>query len=509
MKTGEPRAALSTVRDDPGLLMDNAEGQAIYMLDSDGRVTLWNRGAQRLTGWSEAEAVGQHIGMFYPSEVAAEGKPDADLARALCFGQVETEDWRQRKDGSRFLASIIVTALYDDRQQLRGFAKVVSDITQRRAAEEALRASESHLRSILLTAPDAMIVIDEAGVILSFSAAAERLFGYAQAEVVGGNISLLMSPQEQQRHGGFISRYLQTGGKRVIGVSRQLLAQHRDGSPIPVELTVGEAQGDHGRIFTGFMRDMTERRRAEERVAALQSELIHVSRISAMGAMASTLAHELNQPITAVVNYVEGVRSLMQVPDAQDFPQICDALDAAARESLRAGDIVRHLRDFIARGEVDKTVEPLPDLIHESAEFGLMDAREEGIDVRFDLDAAASPVLVDRVQIQQVLINLMRNAVEAMRNCAERRLTITSRLDQPGFVRVSIADTGGGVPEEIAQQLFSAFISTKSRGMGLGLSICRTIIEANGGRISMEPGRGGGAIFHFTLIHAQTEDQDA
>lgn len=508
MKTGEPSAAINAGTGDLGLLLDSIEDQAIYMLDPDGRVILWNKGAQRLTGWSEAEAVGQHFGMFYPPEIAAGGKPDADLDWALRLGRTAMEDWRQRKDGSCFLASIAVTALYDDAGALRGFSKVVSDITQRREAEEALRASESHLRSILSTALDAMVVIDEAGTILSFSAAAAKLFGYAQAEAVGCDIGLLMPPLEQQRHSGFISRYLETGEAHVIGASRQLLAQHRDGTPIPVELTVGEALGDHGRIFTGFMRDMTERRRTEERVAALQAELIHVSRISAMGAMASILAHELNQPITAVVNYVEGIRSLMQEPDAEDVPLICDALDAAAREALRAGDIVRHLRDFVARGEVDKTVEPLADLIHESAEFGLMDAREAGIDVRFDLDPAASPVLVDRVQLQQVLINLMRNAVEAMRECAERRLTITSRLDQPGWVRVSIADTGGGVPQDIVQQLFSAFVSTKSRGMGLGLSICRTIIEANGGRISMTPAQGNGAIFHFTLIHAQMEEQD-
>lgn len=508
MKGQRRKAEPGNATGDLGLLMDSIEGQAIYMLDPDGRVTLWSKGAQQMTGWSESEALGSHLGLFYPPETAAEGRPDADLADALRLGRMEKEDWRRRKDGSRFLASIAVTPLYDDRRHLRGYAKVVSDLTQRRAAEEALRASESHLRSILLTVPDAMIVIDEKGSILSFSAAAETLFGYAQAEVVGRDVGLLMPPQERQRQVAFLRRHVEAGESRIAGASHQVTALHRDGTLIPVELTVGEAQGDHGRIFTGFIRDLTEKRRAEERVAALQAELIHVSRVSAMGAMASTLAHELNQPITAVVNYVEGIRSLMQAPEAEDATLVRDALDAAVREALRAGDIVRHLRDFVTRGEVDKTVEPLPDIIREAAEFGLMDAKENGVAVRFDLDPAASPVLVDRVQIQQVLINLMRNAIEAMHGCTKRRLTITSRVEQSGFIRVSIADTGAGVPPEIAQQLFNAFVSTKSRGMGMGLSICRTIIEANGGRIAMEPAQGGGAIFHFTLIHAQTEDQD-
>ncbi len=508
MTAGRPKSVPRKVADDLGLLMDSIEGQAIYMLDRDGRITLWNKGAERLTGWTEAEAIGQHIVLFYPPEAVARGKPYADLARVLREGHFETEDWRQRKDGSRFLASIAVTALYDDQQQLRGFAKVLSDITQRHAAEEARRASESHLLSILSTIPDAMVVIDENAAILSFSTAAEKLFGYRAEEIVGRNVDILMQDADRDRHDGYVRRYLETGQARIIGVGRQLMAKHKDGSPIPVELTVGEARGDHGRIFTGFMRDMTERRRTEERVAALQAELIHVSRVSAMGAMASTLAHELNQPITAVVNYIEGVRNLMRQPSAEEVPMICDALEDATKEALRAGDIVRHLRDFVARGEVEKTVEPLPELIDEAANFGLMDAREAGIDVHLDLDPAASPVLVDRVQIQQVLINLMRNAIEAMHDATVKRLTLVTRIDQPGFVRVSIRDTGAGIPQEMAQHLFSAFISTKAKGMGLGLSICRTIIEANGGRIWMTPGEDGGTIFHFTVVHARTEDRD-
>ena len=270
----------------------------------------------------------------------------------------------------------------------------------------------------------------------------------------------------------------------------------------------GETAAGAQRLFTGFIRDLTERQRTEQKLETLQSELIHVSRLSAMGTMASTLAHELNQPITAVTNYVEAVRDLLAEPNLADMPMIREALDDAAKEALRAGHIVRRLRDFVARGEVDKTVEKLPPLINEAAVLGLIGAREQGVEPTFDLDPYASPVLVDKVQIQQVLINLIRNAVEAMAHSPTRKLTVSTMSAPPDFIRVIVADTGPGVAPHVAEQLFTAFVTTKADGMGLGLSICRTIIEANGGRIWMEPRSGGGTEFHFTLVRAETENRD-
>jgi two-component system sensor kinase FixL len=187
---------------------------------------------------------------------------------------------------------------------------------------------------------------------------------------------------------------------------------------------------------------------------------------------------------------------------------IREALNDAVREALRAGQIVRRLRDFVARGEVEKTVEDLPTLIAEAAALGLLGAREKGVDAYFDLDPSASQVLLDRVQIQQVLINLFRNAVEAMAGSAERHLRISTRRENAGFIRVTVADTGPGVSPDVADQLFTAFVSTKDDGMGLGLSICRTIVEANGGRIWLEPRPGGGSQFHFTLVAAEQENAD-
>jgi two-component system sensor kinase FixL len=499
---------LSNIADELNLLIDGAQGYAIYMLDAEGRVTIWNTAAERLKGWTEQEAVGQYCSIFYPADAVKEGKPELDLARARDQGKVEEEAWRLRKDGSEFLANVSITALRDESGALRGYGKVIRDVTNERAAERAYKASASHLRSILSTVPDAMIVIDEHGAILSFSAAAERLFGYSEAEVRGSNVSMLMPSPDRERHDGYLERYLSTGERKIIGIGRVVIGARRDGSTFPMELSVGEATGETQRVFTGFIRDLTERQDTQERLEELQSKLIHVARVSAMGTMASTLAHELNQPITAVANYAEGVRDLLSHPDPEDLPMIREALNDAVREALRAGQIVRRLRDFVARGEVEKTVEDLPTLIAEAAALGLLGAREKGVDAYFDLDPSASQVLLDRVQIQQVLINLFRNAVEAMAGSAERHLRISTRRENAGFIRVTVADTGPGVSPDVADQLFTAFVSTKDDGMGLGLSICRTIVEANGGRIWLEPRPGGGSQFHFTLVAAEQENAD-
>lgn len=374
--------------------------------------------------------------------------------------------------------------------------------------ERQLKASVNQFRSVLATVPDAMIVIDDRAHILSFSAAAERLFGFSEAEVVGTNINRLMPDPDRERHDDYVIRYLTTGERRVIGRGRTVIGQRRDGSTFPMELSVGEAITDGDRVFTGFIRDLTEKQKAEDRIEQLRGELVHAARVSAMGTMASTLAHELNQPITAVVNYVRGAGNLMRGNQSPDLPVIQHALDEATNEAMRAGGIVRRLREFVARGDSEKSVEDLDALVEEAAKLALIGARERGIDAFFEIDPSCSEVLVDKIQTQQVLINLMRNAVEAMSTSPIRRLAISSRPEPNGYVRVTVTDTGAGISPDIAENLFRAFNSSKDGGMGLGLSICRTIVEANGGKIWMEACPGGGTAFHFTLIRMETEQSE-
>ncbi|WP_420142451.1 PAS domain-containing sensor histidine kinase, partial [Sphingomonas sp.] len=412
------------------LLVDGASTYAIYMLDPQGRITIWNAGAERMKGWREQEVLGRHVAFVYPADEVAAGKPQADLARAERDGRLEDEGWRVRKDGTEFLASVTLTALRDDDGALIGFGKVIRDVTDERAVQAMVDAREDQLRSILATVPDAMVVIDDAGTITSFSAAAETLFGWSETEIVGRDIALLMPEPDRSEHHGYMARYLATGERRIIGTRRRVLGLRRDGTTFPLELSIGEASGGGQRVFTGFIRDLSAREAAEARLREMQSELTHVSRLSAMGTMASTLAHELNQPIAAVANYVEASRDMLaNPPDAETLAVLREALGEAAGEAFRAGNIVRRLRAFVARGEVDTSVEPLPALIGEAATLGLAGIAERGVASQTHVAEDAGPVLVDRVQIQQVLVNLMRNAVEAMASQGGGELGIRAARD--------------------------------------------------------------------------------
>ncbi len=351
-----------------------------------------------------------------------------------------------------------------------------------------------------------MIVIDEHGLIQSFSSAAERLFGHTAADMLGKNVKMLMPSPYHEGHDGYLDRYLRTGERRIIGIGRVVVGQRHDGSTFPMELAVGEMHVRNRRFFTGFIRDLTERQHTEARLQELQSELVHMSRLTAMGEMASALAHELNQPLSAIANYMKGSRRLLANPSDETAGLVSDALDKAADQALRAGEIIRRLRDFVARGESERRVEDVKKLVEEASALALVGAKDKGVRVRFAFAPGFDFVLADRVQIQQVLLNLMRNAIEAMEESPTRELVVATAPAQGGLIEISVADTGAGIAPEISAQLFQPFVTTKRTGMGVGLSISRTIIEAHGGSIAARPNGGGGTIFSFTLPAVTKEE---
>lgn len=360
-----------------------------------------------------------------------------------------------------------------------------------------------------------MVVIDERGRILSFSSAAEAMFGYASAEIVGENVSTLMPSPDRERHDMYLDRYLATGRRKIIGIGRITSARRRDGSSFPIELSIGEARTAETRVFTGFIRDLTERQQAELRLHDLQDELAHVSRVTAMGTLATSIAHELNQPLTAIANYVETASAMLATPDEETLAIVREAMDECARQAVRAGQIVRRLRDFISRGETERSIVGLDRLINEASALAFVGAHARPIEYEVDLEAGAPLVLADRIQIQQVLLNLLRNAIQALSDTPFARLTVTSghapgggASPDEGMIVVTVADNGPGLSPEIAERLFQPFLSTKAEGMGLGLSICRTIVEAHGGRIWADRSALGGAAFHFTLPEATDPGSD-
>ena len=365
-------------------------------------------------------------------------------------------------------------------------------------------AREAHLTSILNTVPEAMIVIDEGGIIQSFSSAAERLFGHTAAEILGTNIKVLMPSPYRENHDGYLGRYLRTGERRIIGIGRVVVGERKDGSTFPMELAVGEMRSGDRRFFTGFIRDLTERQQTEARLQELQSELVHISRLTAMGEMASALAHELNQPLSAITNYMKGSRRLLESSSDDKSALLRDAMDKAAEQALRAVTVSGGW--LVVGGESERRVESVMKLVEEASALALVGAKDQGVRVRFQFDPAVDLVLADKVQIQQVLLNLLRNAVEAMEASARRELVISVASGADSMVTISVADTGSGISPEIAPQLFQPFVTNKRHGMGVGLSICRSIVEGHGGQIGAEPNPAGGTIFRFTLRAVSQED---
>lgn len=367
---------------------------------------------------------------------------------------------------------------------------------------EDLAEREAHLQSILDTVPLAMVVIDDFGVIKSFSAMAERQFGWTAAEAIGRNVNMLMPNPYRDAHDSYLTRYKTTGERRIIGMGRVVVGERKDGSTFPMELSVGEMKSGAHRYFTGFVRDLTERQESERRLQDVQGELVHVSRLTALGEMASALAHELNQPLTAAANFLKGSLVLLD-REPLDKPRLRETIGLGIDQILRGGQIIRRLREFVSKGEAERRIESLPKLLEEAGALGMLGARDKGVRLRFAVGPRVELVLADKVQVQQVALNLIRNAVEAMDGCETRDLVVGAKTAPDDMVEVFVSDTGPGLSPEVAEQLFQPFFTTKSQGMGVGLSISRTIIEAHGGRIWAEANPKGGTIFRFTLPAVQ------
>ncbi|MGA0563115.1 PAS domain-containing sensor histidine kinase [Ancylobacter sp. VNQ12] len=371
------------------------------------------------------------------------------------------------------------------------------ELTSSHEADHPPTVSEARLLSVLDTAADGIIVIDEHARILIFNKACEQMFGIRAAEAVGKNVKIVMPMEYAVEHDEYVGSYIRTGVKKIIGIGREVRGRHADGTIFPLELSVGEAATPEGRQFIGILRDLRPRKESEQRLADLQSELVHLARVSAIDEMGAAIAHELNQPLTALILYLQAIRRAHQ--KGIDINKVVgDILDKAAGEAERAGHIIQRMRQFVEKREPERHVRDINPLVDDAIELTLL-GQSHRIRVDREPGGELPHVSVDPVQVQQIIVNLVRNAIEAASGTADPAIRVSTRM-KDGNVVIEVEDNGPGIAPQALPKLFEAFASSKRRGMGLGLAISRTIAQNHGGDLLVDPGGNGkGACFALVL----------
>ena len=510
----------------------------LWESDEDFRLTYISAGATRLTGLPEMWFLGKSR-----DDIASADPISDDMAQQL-------EDMENQQsfrglvhsvptaDAGKIWVSISGTPRLDAAGGFVGYRGAVSDITRQTQAEDALKdhldllehkvedrtaelesanqrlrreieerknaelaakEREARLSSILNTARDAIVSIDDQGLIETFNDAAERIFGYLASEVIGKNVNMLMPSPDREKHDGYLTHYQTTGERKVIGIGREVEARRKDGTLFPIDLAIGEIVLRGRTYFTGVIRDITERRETLARADQLRQELAHVSRVVEIAELTSDLAHEVNQPLGAVKNYVEASRDLLAARAIPEMEQILDLMDKAVGQADRAAGIIRRLRRFIARGDIVRSLEQVNGIVEETCELADLTTQRHKISIRLALGSDLPLVSVDRVQIQQVVLNLIRNAIDAHGDQDGREIIISTSHNDAGHLEVAVSDNGPGIAVDVVERLFEPYVTTKAKGMGIGLSISRSIVEAHGGRIWAGASPTGGAVFRFTL----------
>lgn len=474
----------------------SAAVHGVMTLNADGAIGMFNPACEQMFQYGRAEVSGR--GLFellappYREEYETHLSNFRQTGLAATAGTGRKLEAR-RKDGSVFPIFLSWGETTHDGRRM--FVAIVQDLEQAHYERAVAAEERAFLAAIVDSANDAIISKTLDGKITSWNRAAETLFGYCAAEMIGSSI-LRLFPEDRLDEEA-----------RILGAVRQghaveryeTVRQRKDGSTVDVSVTVSPVRDITGRVIgaSKTVRDISERKATEARFKALSNELYHVARLSEMSQVSAALAHELNQPLAAILNYTNLAKRLMKADG--DSQKALDAVTKAGDQALRAGHIIRRLRDFVEKRDSARRLENISAVTEDAIELGLVGSKAAAIRTQIRLSENLPPVLIDKVQIQQVLINLLRNAADAMVQSETRIITVTAHATGTGTVVVRIADTGPGVPQMLAERLFRPFVTTKPGGMGIGLAISRSIIESHGGRLTMEPNPGGGSIFQFTL----------
>ncbi|RYJ04049.1 MAG: PAS domain S-box protein [Acetobacteraceae bacterium] len=492
-------------------LLETLDQAQVFVRDHAGRITLWTAGMERLLGWTRAQAIGQVacdlLSTEYPrplaelrTELVACGEWHGALCHRRADGQqvMVASQWALRRDGNGGTTEVV---------------EACNDITALRETEAALRRNRDLLSSVLECSADSIFAKDRQGRYVLLNPSAADLLGTTAEAALGRRIEDLAPPG--------IAAQIDAADRVVIASGKAQMSEEEVSGPGGTQrniLTTKAPWRDTSGAMLGIVgvsRDITARRRAEARLQETQGELFRVARINAMGAMATAMAHELNQPLTAAANFAETASLLLRRDpplEPAGYAAVRDLIGDSAGEVVRAGRILRRLREFVGRGDTEKRRADINAIIERAVSLVLSGMPDCGVALRLELSAAAPAVLVDSVQLQQVIVNLVRNAIEAMQEAPRRDLVVATRRHEDGAVAVSVADTGSGLSAGLDGRLFEPFVTTKQDGMGIGLSISRSIVEAHGGRLEAAARPGGGTVFHFVLPalpHGPDEEEQA
>jgi two-component system sensor kinase FixL len=480
----------------------------IVTADADGIVTFVNPNCEALLSHCGADLEGRPLWHCVIVPDVAERMRNAIECLRRGGEAVEDEGAWRSKSGHAVVIRWGYTALRDARGELQSIILAGYDVGRSQSITAELGESLDRYQALLDTAVDGIISIDEKGLVESFNRAAERIFGYRASEVIGRNVSMLMPSPYREEHGGYLNNYLTTRRKKIIGIGREVDGQRKDGTTFPMDLAVGEVITVHGRIFTGIVRDISDRKAAEAEARRRMNELAHVMRLRSMGELASGLAHEVNQPLTAIITSAQACMRMLRNGNA-DSGLMLEVQEQIAHQGERAAEVIRRLRKYVEKGELEKAPSDLNQSVIEVLNLLSHELRAHRVKTYIDTAEGLPLVSVDRIQIEQVLVNLVRNAVEAMSEdeVEPDELYITTRaealLNATG-VAAAVRDNGPGISAEIANRLFEPYVTTKPKGLGQGLSICRRIIEAHGGRLWTEPAQPRGAEFRIWLPAAES-----
>src|SRR5229473_1261492 len=473
----------------------------VILINARGVVLVFNPACEKLFGYSADAVIGQNVKMLMPEPYRQEH--DRYLSNYLDTREpkiigIGREVMGRRKDGSTFPMGLSVGEAKQEGESV--FVGIIHDLTASKRTEQALREGAARLLTLIETAVDGVILINARGVVLVFNPACEKLFGYSADAVIGQNVKMLMPQPYRQEHDRYLSNYLDTREPKIIGSGREVLGRRKDGSTFPMNLSVGEAKQEGESIFVGIIHDLSVSRRTEGELQQAQTELARVARVTTLGELTAAIAHEVNQPLTGLVS--SGNACLRWL--AGDVPNLMAARESVERmisAGSRAGEVIRRIRALVGKAPPLRDRLNINDAITEVVTLIRGEIQRNRISLRTKLSTDVPLVLGDRIQLQQVILNLLLNAMEAMSDVSPqpRELSVSSAKDGPNGALVSVRDSGTGLDGTVLDRLFEAFYTTKAHGMGIGLAVSRTIIQAHGGRLWAMPNVPQGAIFQFTL----------